>query len=355
VVDLSRRAILALSAAAATTVGAHQGAIAQIPDIGAIKLGDVDPELRPFVPTVLKLMREMQLTPQTLVQTRAKVMELAKPRLPDVPWTRRAVPGRAGSPDVPVYVINAASEARRGVVLYLHGGGMVSGSAEMEIGRCQALARALDCVVVAPQYRLAPETRFGGSIEDNYAVLKWVYRNAAEIGGDPDRIALLGESAGGGHAALLSITARDRGEAPIIFQSLVYPMLDDRTGTTLTPAPNVGQLIWTAQENRFAWRSFLGRAPGSASATSGVPGRAADLSRLPPTWIGVGGIDLFVQEDVAFANRLIGAGVPVELLVTPGAFHAFDIIGSDTSIAQRFTAAKLDAFRRAFALPGASR
>lgn len=345
-VDLSRRAIMALAGAAATTLVTPLRVNAQTP--GAASIDDVALELRPFVPAVLDRMRQNQLTPGTLAGVRAAMKNLASPHLPDVPWVRRTVPGRPGSPDVPVFVINADPGARRGVVLYLHGGGMVVGSAEMEVGRCQALARALGCVVVVPEYRLAPETRFTGSIEDNYAALTWVYRNADEIGADPNRIALHGGSAGGGHAALLAITARDRGEVPIIFQSLVYPMLDDRTGTTRMPPPSVGKLAWTASGNRFGWQAFLGRVPGGA-ATAGVPARAADLSRLPPTWIGVGGIDLFVQEDIAFASRLVSAGVPVELLVTPGAFHAFDLVASETGIAQRFTAAKLDALRRALA------
>ena len=227
--------------------------------------------------------------------------------------------------------------------------GICRGAAHLEIDRSQQLARALDCTVVSVEYRLAPETRYQGSLEDNYAALKWLYQSASKIGVDPGRIAIMGESAGGGHAALLAIASRDRGEIPLVLQCLVYPMLDDRTGTTQTVPLPMGKILWTAKENAFGWQAFLGRAPGGDLLT-GVPGREPNLTGLPPTWIGVGGIDLFFEEDVSFAQRLSSAAVPTELLVIPGAFHGFDLVGGNTSIAKRFTAAKLDALRRAFAL-----
>ena len=155
-------------------------------------------------------------------------------------------------------------------------------------------------------------------------------------------------SAGGGHAALLAITARDRGEVPVAFQCLIYPMLDDRTGSTRqVPAP-IGTIIWTAEDNRFGWRSFLGHEPGGSSVPSrAVPARQENFKGLPPAFIGVGSIDLFVQEDIAYARRLIDAAVPTQLVVMPGAFHGFDAIGSATRIGKSFNAMKVDALRRA--------
>jgi acetyl esterase/lipase len=214
------------------------------------------------------------------------------------------------------------------------------------------MAVALNCVIVTVEYRLAPETTFKGSIEDNYTALKWVYRNAAQLGIDRNRIAVMGESAGGGHAALLAIAARERGEVPLVFQALVYPMLDDRTGTVTTPTAPIGTLVWTSSQNRFGWQSFLGRTPGTANIPSAaVPARQASLKGLPPAFIGVGSIDLFVDEDVDYARRLIDSGVETELLVVPGAFHGFDGLAAETSIARQFTAAKLEALRQAFAKP----
>ena len=159
----------------------------------------------------------------------------------------------------------------------------------------------------------------------------------------------MGDSAGGGHAAILAITARDRGEVPLAFQCLIHPMLDDRTGTTRKVPAHVGKLIWTAEGNRFGWESFLGMAPGRPSVPQeAVPARVENLAGLPPAFIGVGTLDLFVDEDIDYAQRLNAAGVPAELIVVPGAFHGFD--GMPSKIGQWFNAAKLDALRRGLGL-----
>jgi acetyl esterase/lipase len=250
---------------------------------------------------------------------------------------------------VRVYLINLDATRARPAIVHVHGGGFILGSARDELGRLGAIATQLDCVIATVDYRLAPETRFSGSIEDNYSALRWVYRNADKLGVDRRRIAVMGESAGGGHAALLALAARDRGEVPLCFQALVYPMLDDRTGSTRAPGKNIGTLAWTAASNQFAWQSFLGRKPGGHDVpAAAVPARAADLAGLPPTFIEVGGIDLFVEEDIDFARRLVTAGVPTELLVVPGAFHGFDVFASQTHIAKRFIDAKVEALRQAF-------
>ena len=161
----------------------------------------------------------------------------------------------------------------------------------------------------------------------------------------------MGESAGGGHAALVAIKARDRGEIPLVFQSLVYPMLDDRTGSTVRMPPHIATVGWTAAENRLGWNSFLGvEAGGTSVPARAVPARHENLAGLVPAWIGVGGVDLFVSEDIEYARRLTLANVPTELLVVPGGFHGFDRMAPTTSLAQAFTRLKLDALRRAFGL-----
>ena len=187
-------------------------------------------------------------------------------------------------------------------------------------------------------------------MDDNYAALKWVHDHADELGIDRRRIAVMGESAGGGHAALLAIMARDRGEVSVMFQALIYPMLDDRTGTTRQPASPIGSILWTPAKNRFGWECFLGQAPGTASVPSrAVPARQENLTGLPPAFIGVGTIDLFVDEDIEYARRLIDSGIPAQLVTVPGAFHGFDGIAANTTLSKRFNDAKLDALRRAFA------
>jgi acetyl esterase/lipase len=155
----------------------------------------------------------------------------------------------------------------------------------------------------------------------------------------------------------LAITARDRGEVPVAFQCLIYPMLDDRTGTTRKVPPHVGKLVWDAPSNHFGWKAFLGQEPGRAKAPKGaVPARLADLSGLPPAFIGVGSLDLFHDEDVEYARRLNNAGVGCELIVVPGAFHGFDMAGlmnPKNRLAAWFNAAKLGALRRGLGIAAA--
>lgn len=264
----------------------------------------------------------------------------------------RQVPGGAGQPPVPVYVINAenATGAPRGAILFIHGGGFIGGDARDNLRSLVALATRLGCAVVSVQYRIAPETRYPGALEDNYAALKWLHANAASLGVDPAHIVVMGESAGGGHAAMLTIAARDRGEVPVAFQALIYPMLDDRTGSTHRIAPTIGTLIWRPVDNRKGWTALLGQAPGKRHVPAGsVPARVANLTRLPPTFIGVGSIDLFAEEDIDFARRLVAAQVPTELLVVPGAFHGFQMIVPEAAVSQQFNAALEAALARALA------
>jgi acetyl esterase/lipase len=271
----------------------------------------------------------------------------------DVPFAERRIPGRNGAPDVRIYIVNAKPGLARPALLHTHGGGYILGTAGGDLPSLQKLATQLDAVIVTVDYRLAPETTYTGSIEDNYAGLKWLHDHAEEIGVDRKRIAVGGESAGGGHAALLAIAARDRGEVPVMFQSLVYPMLDDRTASSRPVRDHIGRLIWKAEQNRLGWHAFLGQAPGAASVpVAAVPSRNPNLAGLAPAWIGVGGIDLFVDEDIEYARRLVDAAVPTELLVVPGAFHGFDGIAADSKVAKRFSESRVNALRRAFEIAG---
>jgi acetyl esterase/lipase len=319
----------------------------------ALPLRLVHPDLRPLLPQI------EAFRAQTPAFNRANLPRLRQPNplfdrppLPEVPHEKRIIAVGRGQPDVAIYIINAKAGTNRPAILHTHGGGYVVGSAVSSIRQLQELCVKLDCVAVSVEYRLAPETTFSGSVEDNYAGLKWLHAHAAELGADPAKIALLGESAGGGHAALLAIAARDRGEVPLCFQCLIYPMLDDRTGTSRSVPPHVGTLVWTPAQNRFGWESFLGTTPGKATAPTGaVPARVADLKGLAPAFIGVGSLDLFCDEDVDYAQRLNAVGVPTELIVVPGAFHGFDGISMLTGapLGGWFEALKLGALRRGFA------
>ncbi len=257
-------------------------------------------------------------------------MARARPPIPaaaDVVVTEHYVPGPAGAPDVRVLVYTPArDEGLRPAYLHIHGGGYVMGAPEMTSDNSIGLVREIGCVVASVDYRLAPETQFPGAIEDCYAALVWLHAEASRLGIDPGRIAIGGESAGGGLAAALALLARDRKKVPLVFQLLIYPMLDDRTVSDSDNDPHVGEFIWTRQNNRFGWSALLGSAFGSQSVSPyAAAARAEDLGHLPPAYISVGSLDLFLQEDLSYARRLLRSGVPTEVHVYPGAFHGFEI------------------------------
>ncbi|WP_418258240.1 alpha/beta hydrolase [Haliea sp. E17] len=323
-------------------------------------LAYVASELRPAADALLLERTDDQvLNDSSLVQLRAGVAAFAAEPLAFPEVREATVPGEGGAPDVRVYMIGTRPGASKPAILHFHGGGYVAGSALAGMRSLQELALRHDCVVVSVDYRLAPETPFPGALEDNYSALRWLHRNAAELGVNPDLIMLMGESSGGGHAAMLAIAARDRGELPVHKQILVYPMLDDRTGSAVPVPPWVGRYLWNAESNRFAWSALLGVPAGSEVVPAGaVPARVSDLRELPPTFIAVGSVDLFADENIAFARRLVAAGIPTELLVVPGAFHGFDVVAPETALAAQFRQAIDRAISSALparSAPGASR
>ena len=191
--------------------------------------------------------------------------------------------------------------------------------------------------LLAVDYRLAPETPFPGPQEDNYAALLWLVEHADELGVDPTRIVVMGESAGGGLAASLALMARDRAGPRLAGQVLVYPMLDWRTGGPECRWNNghTGEWIWTRDKNRFGWEALRGDyAPTDERKGWFSPALAEDLSGLPPAYILTGALDLFLDEDLDYARRLIDAGVSCELHVYPGAIHAFEMVPETRLAAQ---------------------
>jgi acetyl esterase/lipase len=211
----------------------------------------------------------------------------------------------------------------RPAILWLHGGGYIGGSPAQDRGLCRQLAEQLGALVVGVDYRTAPEHPFPTPLEDCYAALAWLAGHEAV---DAARIAVAGSSAGGGLAAALALLARDRGEHALAFQALSYPMIDDRT-TRRTHQHERWFRAWNTPANRWGWRCYLGAEPGTDAVDPGaVPSRREDLAGLPPTWIGVGTLDLFHAEDLDYARRLRAAGVPCETTVIEGAFHGFDAV-----------------------------
>ena len=213
------------------------------------------------------------------------------------------------------------------VVYHIHGGGMVMGTPEMMEVRNKILVDKLGVAVVSVDYRLAPEYVHPVPVEDCYAGLIWLVEHAEELKVDCKRLVSMGESAGGGLAAALSLLLRDRGQNVLTHQYLIYPMLDDRTGSSIEPAATSGEFIWTRGSNRFGWGALLGHKPGGEGVSCyAAPARAEDVSNLPPTFMYTGALDLFMEEDLEFAKRLMSAGVPTELHVYQGAIHGFEMI-----------------------------
>ena len=236
-------------------------------------------------------------------------------------------------------------------LLWFHGGGQVLGYAGQEDAYLKRIAAEVECIVISVNYRLAPEAKSPAAALDGIAAYKWVCAEAGALDIDPIKIGIAGASGGGCIAAATVLLIRDRGEAAPLFQSLNYPMLDDR-GDTRSSREVTGIGIWDRETNRQAWTLVLGDASdasgrGDVSAVS-APARAATFDGLPPTCIIVGELDVFRDEDLTYATRLIEAGVATELHVFSGAYHAWDVFAPDADLTKSFFRTWFDYLRRAF-------
>jgi acetyl esterase/lipase len=266
------------------------------------------------------------------------------PPSPNVTTEDRAVPGPEGGPDISVRIYRpvGATAALPGIY-YIHGGGMVLGDVAGEDASASRLCEGVGAVVVSVEYRLAPEHPHPAPAEDCFAGLTWMAKNTSELNVDPDRIAVYGGSAGGGLALATALMARDRGGPALRFMMPIYPMVDDRNETPSSrEISDIG--IWDRAGNIEAWAWYLG---GKAADQYAAPARAEDLSGLPPAFIDVGTVDLFRDEDIAFAQRLMQAGVPCELHINPGSYHASETFAPDAALSRRIWAMRVDALKRA--------
>ena len=272
------------------------------------------------------------------------------PAVPGVHERAERVPAHAGgtpSPAVRVMVYEAEQRTRpNGALVWIHGGGMVMGAAQQARPLCSRLAAELGIVVISVDYRLAPEHPFPAALDDCYAALEWIHRHAEALGIDTAKVAIGGDSAGGGLAACLAQMVHDRGGPPVCFQVLEYPMLDDRT------ALRIGHdaIVWTNASNRYAWESYLG---GPLRQYEGrmyaAASRRVDLTGLPPAWIGVGDIDLFHDEATEYGDRLRAAGVACDTYVVPGMYHAADQFVPESATMKAFVAQMISALAAAIA------
>jgi acetyl esterase/lipase len=291
----------------------------------------LDPELKGPIKSMLSQMPPTNFNDLPAARAASvQMMEMMKAQMPVIPGVvteDRIIKGPKDAPDVPVRIYRPEKAA--GVLpafLWIHGGGYILGNIDQEDFTAKQFALAGACVVASVEYRLAPENPYPAPLDDCYAALKWLHANSGELKIDKNRISIGGASAGGGLAAGLAIMARDLAEVKVMFQLLIYPMINDNAG----------------------WRSYLGCEPGGEDVSCYAAAyRVTDLEGLPPAYIAVGDIDLFAQEDIEYARKLINAGIPTEVHVYPGGCHAFDMLVPGADISKRFVADIQRALKRA--------
>lgn len=275
----------------------------------------------------------------------------AAPRFDDIEmFEREAEAEGPAQPAVSLRVYRPKSAQGPLPCLYwIHGGGMVVGAARFDDGECSAYAHHVGCVVVSVEYRLAPEHPYPGGVEDCYRGLRWVAQNAAALGVDARRLCVGGRSGGGVLAAATVLMARDRGGPALCYQLLIYPQLDDRNSSS--SAREFEDVVsWGARTNRSAWKAVLGdRAGGADVPYYAAPARAKDLSGLPPALMQAGELEVFRDECIDYALRLMQAGVACEMHVHPGLYHASDMFNPGAPSSRRMAEERYSALKRAFA------
>ena len=240
----------------------------------------------------------------------------------------------------PAQLHHAQPHAAGPGILYLHGGGMIFGNRFGGVGAYLPFVASHGTVVVAVEYRLAPEHPDPIPLEDCFAALAWVAANAGDLGIDPARLIVAGQSAGAGLAAGVVLLARDRGGPAIAAQLLVSPMLDDRNDTVSAHQID-GVGVWDRTSNETGWTALLGaRRGGDAVADASAPGRARDLGGLAPAFLSVGSGEVFRDETVAYASRIWACGGVAELHVWPGGFHGFENFAPAAGLSRAAAAAR---------------
>ena len=309
-----------------------------------------DPELA----SLLEFLPDVSLGISEPVKARAGFLELVAQLNANIDQhgvviDNRSIPGPTGAPDVEIRLYSPEGlEQAVPAILHIHGGGFVIGDLDSELGSCVALCRHLGVVVVSVDYRLAPETPYPGPLEDCYAALEWVSSNSAQLSTDPARIAVFGQSAGGGLAAATCLLAKDRDGPDICFQYLGIPELDDRLQTH-SMQRFVDTPMWNRPNAELSWDFYLGdqyQRGADDVPYHAAPARAEDLTGLPPAYISTMEFDPLRDEGVQYALNLMQAGVATELHNFPGTFHGSALF-STAQVSQRESAEMFAVLRRA--------
>lgn len=297
---------------------------------------NVDPALWPLV----EGFPPIDVTAETLAGFRQALIGMSvmpdPATHPEVRIEEVRIPGGgAAASNIRCLLFRPMQRKSTGALLHMHGGGFVMGTMEMDAARNVELVLHTGATILSVDYRLAPEHPHPAALEDCHAALLWLASQLNAWGIAPERVGVIGESAGGGLAASLALLARDRCSVLLACQALVFPMLvpPAQSIDARTPDARTGKYIWTRASNGYCWFANLS---GGAADPATLAGLATDLTNLPPAFIAVGDIDLFVHDDLAFAGRLLQAGCPVEAHVYPGAIHGFDR-AVDAPVTLRYT------------------
>jgi acetyl esterase/lipase len=315
-----------------------------------------DPELAGMLDEVLSSMPTLDGV-ESIPALRAGLTEPMPPLRTNTELSRngtfdvkeRLVPGAPGGSDIALLVCRPSiAHCPTPVLYYTHGGGMIIGHFRAICDEILDWATEFGATLVSVDYRLAPESPHPGPVEDCYAGLTWVADHADELGIDPARIAIVGESAGGGLAAATTLLARDRGGPRLAAQILLGPMLDDRNDTP-SAIQGEGRGVWDRAANEIGWTALLGESRGAPDVSHyAAPARATDLSGLPTTFIDVGSAETFRDEAVAYASAIWRAGGQAELHVLAGGFHSYDLLAPDSVLSQDTRQARVHWLRRVF-------
>ena len=311
-------------------------------------LDRVDAEYLPVIKLVPPIDLSDIVAARAALQAVFAMFAAADPR-PDVARSDHAIPNAPGAPDARIRLFRPrnATGILPGLV-WIQGGGYVLTSANPDDQGCERMAHDLQCVVASVMWRRAPEHPFPAAHDDCFATVQWMSANAGTLGVDADRIAVGGASSGGGAAAAVALRARDEG-LHLCHQLLVYPMLDDRNVTRSSHLVTDPEL-WNRSNNILAWQAYGGDRYGSDDVSPyAAPTRAQDVTGLAPATILTGELDLFVDENIEYAQRLLAADVPVEFHLYPAVHHGFDVHNPQGRQAMRMLADRDEALRRAFA------